>query len=54
MTNRRKFLNQASAGAAAVSLPLLWPASAQAQWTNQPEKGAKNFCSWMSWRRTTV
>ena len=41
MTNRRKFLNQASAGAAAVTLPLLWPASAQAQWTNTPEKGAK-------------
>jgi multiple sugar transport system substrate-binding protein len=41
MTNRRKFLNQATAGAAAVSLPLLWPASAQAQWNNQPEKGAK-------------
>jgi multiple sugar transport system substrate-binding protein len=41
MTNRRKFLEKASAGAAAVSLPLLWPASAQAQWNNQPEKGAK-------------
>jgi multiple sugar transport system substrate-binding protein len=41
MTNRRKFLNQATAGAAAVSLPLMWPASAQAQWNNQPEKGAK-------------
>ena len=21
---------------------------------NQPENGAKNFCSWMSWRRCTV
>jgi len=41
MTNRRKFLKKASAGAAAVSLPLLWPALAQAQWNNQPEKGAK-------------
>jgi multiple sugar transport system substrate-binding protein len=41
MTNRRKFLKKASAGAAAVSLPLLWPASAQAQWNNQPEKGAR-------------
>ena len=41
MTNRRKFLKKASAGAAAVSLPLLWPAGAQAQWNNQPEKGAK-------------
>ena len=41
MTNRRKFL-QASAGAAAVSLPLMWPAGAFAQqWNNQPEKGAK-------------
>src|SRR6478736_2977518 len=41
MTNRRKFLNQASAGAAAVALPLMWPTGAQAQWNNQPEKGAK-------------
>ena len=41
MTNRRKFLNQASAGAAAVALPLMWPAGALAQWNNQPEKGAK-------------
>jgi len=42
MTNRRKFLKEASAGAAAVSVPLLWPAAAQAQqWSNQPEKGAK-------------
>jgi multiple sugar transport system substrate-binding protein len=41
MTNRRKFL-QASAGAAAVSLPLMWPSGAFAQqWNNQPEKGAK-------------
>ena len=41
MTNRRKFLNQASAGAAAVALPLMWPTGAMAQWNNQPEKGAK-------------
>jgi multiple sugar transport system substrate-binding protein len=42
MTNRRKFLQEASAGAAAVSLPSLWPAAAHAQqWNNQPEKGAK-------------
>jgi len=42
MTNRRKFLHQASAGAAAVSLPALWPAVSHAQqWNNQPEKGAK-------------
>ncbi len=42
MTNRRKFLQEASAGAAAVSLPMMWPAAAQAQqWNNQPEKGAK-------------
>jgi multiple sugar transport system substrate-binding protein len=41
MNNRRKFLTKASAGAAAVSLPMLWPAGAQAQWNNQPEKGAK-------------
>ncbi|HEX2545348.1 MAG TPA: ABC transporter substrate-binding protein [Ramlibacter sp.] len=41
MTNRRKFLKKASAGAAAASLPLLWTASAQAQWNNQPEKGAR-------------
>lgn len=41
MTNRRKFLKKASASAAAVSLPLLWPAGAQAQWNNQPEKGAR-------------
>jgi multiple sugar transport system substrate-binding protein len=40
MKSRRKFLNQVSAGAAAVSLPL-WPLSARAQWSNQPEKGAK-------------
>jgi multiple sugar transport system substrate-binding protein len=39
--NRRKFLKKASAGAAAVSLPLLWPATAQAQWNNTPEKGAR-------------
>jgi multiple sugar transport system substrate-binding protein len=41
MTNRRKFLKKATAGAAAVSLPLLWPAGALAQWNNQPEKGAR-------------
>ena len=42
MTNRRKFLQQASTGAAAVSLPTLWPAVSHAQqWNNQPEKGAK-------------
>jgi multiple sugar transport system substrate-binding protein len=41
MTNRRKFLQDASAGAAAVSLPALWPQAAHAQWNNQPEKGAK-------------
>jgi multiple sugar transport system substrate-binding protein len=39
--SRRKFLQKASAGAAAASLPLLWPVSAQAQWNNQPEKGAR-------------
>ena len=39
--NRRKFLKKASAGAAAVSLPMLWPGVAHAQWNNQPEKGAK-------------
>jgi multiple sugar transport system substrate-binding protein len=39
--NRRKFLQTASAGAAAVAVPLMWPAVAQAQWNNQPEKGAK-------------
>ncbi|MFL6694999.1 MAG: ABC transporter substrate-binding protein, partial [Ramlibacter sp.] len=39
--NRRKFLKKASAGAAAVSVPMLWPAGAQAQQLNfQPEKGA--------------
>jgi multiple sugar transport system substrate-binding protein len=41
MANRRKFLKKTSAGAAAVALPLLWPSLAQAQWNNQPEKGAK-------------
>jgi multiple sugar transport system substrate-binding protein len=39
--NRRKFLKKASAGAAAVSVPMLWPGLAHAQWNNQPEKGAK-------------
>ncbi|MFI5445154.1 ABC transporter substrate-binding protein [Polaromonas sp. UC242_47] len=40
--NRRKFLKKTSAvaGAAAVA-PMLWSAAAQAQWSNQPEKGAK-------------
>src|SRR5437868_15488434 len=41
MTNRRRFLENASKGAAAVALPLMWPTGAQAQWTSQPEKGAK-------------
>ena len=41
MTNRRKFLKKASAGAAVVALPLMWPTGALAQWNNQPEKGAK-------------
>jgi multiple sugar transport system substrate-binding protein len=39
--NRRKFLKTASAGAAAVAVPALWPGAAYAQWNNQPEKGAK-------------
>ena len=40
--DRRRFLKNtsAAAGAAAVG-PLLWPATAHAQWSNQPEKGAK-------------
>ena len=40
--DRRKFLKGTSvaAGAAAAG-PLLWPTMAQAQWNNQPEKGAK-------------
>lgn len=40
--DRRKFLKGTSfaAGAAAAG-PLLWPATAYAQWNNQPEKGAK-------------
>ncbi|MGZ5846803.1 MAG: twin-arginine translocation signal domain-containing protein, partial [Ramlibacter sp.] len=29
--NRRKFLKKASAGAAAVSVPMLWPAAVHAQ-----------------------
>jgi multiple sugar transport system substrate-binding protein len=42
MTNRRKFLNQASAGAAAVgaAADVARPGRRQ-QWNNQPEKGAK-------------
>jgi multiple sugar transport system substrate-binding protein len=39
--NRRKFLKKTSAAAAAASLPVLWPSTASAQWSNQPEKGAK-------------
>jgi multiple sugar transport system substrate-binding protein len=39
--NRRKFLKKTSAAAAAVSVPMLWPSGALAQWSNQPEKGAK-------------
>ena len=40
--NRRKFLKETSAAAGvAVAGPMLWPATAQAQWSNQPEKGAK-------------
>jgi multiple sugar transport system substrate-binding protein len=39
--NRRKFLKKTSAAAAAVSVPMLWPTGALAQWSNQPEKGAK-------------
>src|SRR5512140_3849530 len=39
--SRRKFLKKTSAAAAAVSVPMLWPSGALAQWNNQPEKGAK-------------
>lgn len=39
--NRRKFLKTTSAAAAAAAFPMLWPGVARAQWTNQPEKGAK-------------
>jgi len=39
--NRRKFLKKATAGAAVVAFPTLWPGLALAQWNNQPEKGAK-------------
>jgi multiple sugar transport system substrate-binding protein len=39
--NRRKFIKKTSAAAAAASLPILWPSTASAQWSNQPEKGAK-------------
>lgn len=39
--NRRKFLKKATAGAAVVAFPSLWPGLALAQWNNQPEKGAK-------------
>ncbi|MEO6973121.1 MAG: ABC transporter substrate-binding protein [Rhodoferax sp.] len=39
--NRRKFLEKTSAAGVAVAVPMLWPSAAHAQWTNQPEKGAK-------------
>jgi multiple sugar transport system substrate-binding protein len=39
--NRRKFIQKTSAAAGAAALPILWPSTASAQWTNQPEKGAK-------------
>ena len=39
--NRRKFLEKTSAAASVVAAPMLWPSTAQAQWSNQPEKGAK-------------
>ncbi|NMM06247.1 ABC transporter substrate-binding protein [Polaromonas sp.] len=39
--NRRKFLKKTSAAAGVAAAPMLWPAAAQAQWNNQPEKGAK-------------
>jgi multiple sugar transport system substrate-binding protein len=39
--NRRKFLEKTSAAASVVAAPMLWPATAHAQWSNQPEKGAK-------------
>jgi multiple sugar transport system substrate-binding protein len=39
--NRRKFLKKTSAAASAAALPMLWTGTANAQWANQPEKGAK-------------
>jgi multiple sugar transport system substrate-binding protein len=39
--NRRKFLKKTSAAAGAAALPMLWTGTANAQWANQPEKGAK-------------
>lgn len=39
--NRRVFIKKTTATAAAVSVPMLWPGLASAQWNNQPEKGAK-------------
>jgi multiple sugar transport system substrate-binding protein len=39
--DRRKFLKKTSAAAGAVALPMLWAGTANAQWANQPEKGAK-------------
>lgn len=39
--DRRKFLKKTSAAAGIAAAPMLWPAAAQAQWNNQPEKGAK-------------
>ena len=39
--NRRKFLEKTSAAAGVVAAPMLWPSTAHAQWSNQPEKGAK-------------
>ena len=39
--DRRKFLKSTSAAAGIAAAPMLWPTAAQAQWNNQPEKGAK-------------
>jgi multiple sugar transport system substrate-binding protein len=39
--NRRRFLKKTSAAAGAAALPMLWTGTANAQWANQPEKGAK-------------
>jgi len=39
--NRRKFLEKTTAAASVVAAPMLWPSTAHAQWSNQPEKGAK-------------
>jgi len=39
--DRRKFLKKTSAAAGAIALPMLWSGTANAQWANQPEKGAK-------------